>query len=77
MSISTIVVKTTITGTNKDLLFGFINMDNAEKKMFELNQSAGYTGTVLYPYVEGYDHRYLHEEELYDISDSRYIDRFD
>lgn len=76
MSTGITVVKTTIVETNEDLLFGFLDMNNAEKKITELKSNAGFTGTVLYPYVEAYDDRIPFAEELYDDFDLRYLNRF-
>lgn len=76
MSTGIIIVKTTITGTTQDMLFGFIEMGHAESKVSELESNAGFTGTVLYPYVEAYDERVPFAEELYDDFELRYFDRF-
>ena len=76
MSTGLAIVKTTVVETNKDILFAFSDTDIAEKKVFELESNSGFTGTVLYPYVEGYDERVPFAEELYDDFSSRYLDRF-
>ena len=72
------IVKATIIETNEDVVYLFLDLEEAERKVLEyLEEGSGFTGPVLYKYVEEHESYIPHQELLYDGGESRYIENLD
>jgi len=72
------IVKATTIETNEDVVYLFVDPEDAERKVAEFSEEgSGFTAAVLYKNVEEHKSYLPYQELLYDDSDSRYIENLD
>ena len=71
------IVKGTYISSGDDVVYCFINLEDAKSKLAEFEQNVGMTGPVIYENVRSHEYQIPYEEELYGDGDSRYIENLD